>query len=89
MAQASRPSQKDFEFLEPFNDTRLVENELALTGSIAGVSLSTLLNLGIWWGVCKQRESSPGLQADTNSLVRTKQSWRTLKSIFVYIWLPW
>ena len=53
IAQASSPSQKDFEFLEPFNDTRLVENGLELTGSIAGVSLSTLLNLGIWWGVCR------------------------------------
>ena len=53
IAQASPPSQKDFKFLKPFNDTTLVENGLALTGSIAGVSLSTLLNVGIWWGVCR------------------------------------
>ena len=61
IAQASLPSQKDFEFLEPFNDTRLVENRLELTGSIAGVSLSTLLNLGIWWGVCKTAGIVSGL----------------------------
>ncbi|WP_252176164.1 hypothetical protein [Endozoicomonas sp. 4G] len=53
MAQASHLSQNDFDFLEPSNDTVLVENGVKLTGSIAGVSLSTLLNLGIWWGVCK------------------------------------
>ena len=53
ITQASLPSQKDFEFLEPFNDTTLVENGLELTGSIAGVSLSAVLNAGIWWGVCR------------------------------------
>ncbi|WOG27382.1 hypothetical protein [Endozoicomonas sp. 8E] len=52
-AQARPPSQSDFDFLEPFNDTALVANGLELTGSIAGFSLSTLLNIGIWWGVCK------------------------------------
>ena len=80
MAQASPPSQKDFEFLEPFNDTRLVENELALTGSIAGVSLSTLLNLGIWWGVCKTAGIVSGLASrhqlsgqDKTELENTKE----------------
>ena len=53
IAQASPPPQKDFEFLEPFNDTALVENGLELTGSIGGVALSALLNQGIWWGVCR------------------------------------
>ena len=33
MVQASSPSQKDFGFLEPFNDTSLVESGLGLTGS--------------------------------------------------------
>ncbi|WP_448217938.1 hypothetical protein [Endozoicomonas sp. 2B-B] len=56
-AQASPPSQNDFDFLKPFNDSALVENGLELTESIAGLSLSTLLNLGIWWGVCK----TPGI----------------------------
>ncbi len=53
MAQASPPLQSDFDFLKPFNNTALVENGSKLGESIAGVSLSTLLNLGIWWAVCK------------------------------------
>ncbi|WOG27812.1 hypothetical protein [Endozoicomonas sp. 8E] len=60
MAKASPPSQNDFDFLEPFNDTALVANGLELTESIAGLSLSTLLNLGIWWGVCKTAEIFSG-----------------------------
>ncbi|WP_306674615.1 MULTISPECIES: hypothetical protein [unclassified Endozoicomonas] len=61
MVQASSPSQSDFDFLEPINDTALVANGLEFTKSIAGVSLSTLLNLGIWWGVCKTAGIVSGL----------------------------
>ncbi|WP_252177554.1 hypothetical protein [Endozoicomonas sp. 4G] len=53
MAQAKPFSQSDLDFLKPFNDTALVANGLELTESIAGASLSTLLNFGVWWGVCK------------------------------------
>ncbi|WP_252176163.1 hypothetical protein [Endozoicomonas sp. 4G] len=79
MAQASHPSQNDFDFLEPFNDTALVENGLELTGSIAGVALSTLLNLGIWWAVCKAAGIVSGLsskydlaESDTKELGKLK-----------------
>ncbi|WP_422136409.1 hypothetical protein [Endozoicomonas sp. ALD040] len=65
--QASPPSQNDFDFLKPFNDSALVANGLELTESIAGVSLSTLLNLGIWWGVCKTAGIVTGL-SDTYDL---------------------
>ncbi|WP_306674525.1 hypothetical protein [Endozoicomonas sp. ISHI1] len=79
MAKASPPSQNDFDFLEPLNDTALVANGLELTGSIAGVSLSTLLNLGIWWGVCKTAGIVSGLssthdlaESDTKELEQMK-----------------
>ncbi|WP_257280651.1 hypothetical protein [Endozoicomonas sp. ISHI1] len=79
MAKASPPSQNDFDFLEPFNDTAPVANGLELTGSIAGVSLSTLLNLGIWWGVCKTAGIVSGLSgthdlaaSDTKELEQMK-----------------
>ncbi|WP_257280656.1 hypothetical protein [Endozoicomonas sp. ISHI1] len=79
MAQASLPSQNDFGFLEPFNDTALVTNGLELTESLAGVSLSTLLNLGIWWGVCKTAGIVSGLssthdlaESDTKELEKLK-----------------
>ncbi|WOG27815.1 hypothetical protein [Endozoicomonas sp. 8E] len=65
--EASPPSQKDFDFIKPFNDTTLVANGLELAGSIAGLSLSTLLNLGIWWGVCKTAGIVTGL-SDTYDL---------------------
>ncbi|WP_276576699.1 hypothetical protein [Endozoicomonas sp. 4G] len=78
-AQASHPSQNDFDFLEPFNDTALVENGLELTRSIAGVSLSSLLNMGIWWGVCKTAGILSGLsskhdlaESDTKELEKLK-----------------
>ncbi|WOG27813.1 hypothetical protein [Endozoicomonas sp. 8E] len=61
MAKASPFSKNDFDFLEPFNGTTLVANELELRESIAGLSLSTLLNLGIWWGVCKTAGIVSGL----------------------------
>ncbi|WOG27811.1 hypothetical protein [Endozoicomonas sp. 8E] len=61
MAKASLPSKNDFDFLEPFNGTTLVADELELRESIAGLSLSTLLNLGIWWGVCKTAGIVSGL----------------------------
>ncbi|WP_257280653.1 hypothetical protein [Endozoicomonas sp. ISHI1] len=66
MAQASLPSQNDFDFLEPFNDSALVANGLELTKSIAGVSLSALLNLGIWWGVCKTAGIVSGLSSTSD-----------------------
>ncbi|WP_257280701.1 hypothetical protein [Endozoicomonas sp. ISHI1] len=79
MAQASLTSKSDFDFLEPLNDTVLVANGLELTGSIAGVSLSTLLNLGIWWGVCKTAGVVSGLssthdlaESDTKELEHLK-----------------
>ncbi|WP_422473398.1 hypothetical protein [Endozoicomonas sp. ALB032] len=65
--QASPPSQNDFDFLKPLNDTALVANGLELTESIAGVSVSTLLNLGIWWAVCKTAGIVTGL-SDTYDL---------------------
>ena len=82
IAQASPPSQKDFEFLEPFNDTTLVENGLALTGSIAGVSLSTLLNQGIWWGVCEIEGMTFGLSKQYNLAGPEKQELENLKTDF-------
>ena len=58
MAQTNFTLQTYFEFPEPFNNyTAPVENWLELTESFAGISLTTLLNLGIWWGVCK----TPGI----------------------------
>ncbi|WOG27378.1 hypothetical protein [Endozoicomonas sp. 8E] len=79
MAQARSPSQNDFNYLETFNDTALVANGLELTGSIAAVSLSTLLNLGIWWGVCKTVGIVSGLsseydlaESDTKELEKLK-----------------
>ncbi|WOG27383.1 hypothetical protein [Endozoicomonas sp. 8E] len=78
-AQARPPSQNDFDFLRSFNDTALVANGLELTGSIAGVSLSTLLNMGIWWGVCKTAGIVTGLsstydlaESDTKELGKLK-----------------
>ncbi|WOG27816.1 hypothetical protein [Endozoicomonas sp. 8E] len=59
--EASPPSKNDFDFLEPLNDTTLVANGLELAGSVAGLSLSTLLNLGIWWGVCETAGIVSGL----------------------------
>ncbi|WP_448215624.1 hypothetical protein [Endozoicomonas sp. 2B-B] len=78
-AQASLPLKNDFDFLEPFNDTALVANGLELTVNIAGFSLSTLLNLGIWWGVCKTAGIVSGLsstydltESDTKELKKLK-----------------
>ncbi|WOG27379.1 hypothetical protein [Endozoicomonas sp. 8E] len=78
-AEASPPPQNDFDFLGPLNNTALVANGLELTGSIAGVSLSTLLNLGIWWGVCKTAGIVSGLsstydltESDTKELEKLK-----------------
>ena len=82
MAQASVLSQKEFEFLKPFNDTALVENGLKLTGSLAGISLSTLFNLGIWLGVCKIPEIVSGLSAKHNRNDVEKQELVTLKTDF-------
>ena len=61
MAQTNHTLQKVFEFPEPLNDTAPVENWLELTESLAGISLTTLLNLGIWWGVCKTAGIVSGL----------------------------
>ncbi|WP_252176166.1 hypothetical protein [Endozoicomonas sp. 4G] len=79
MAQASPPSQSDFDFLKPLNNTVLVENGLVLTERIAGVSLSTLLNLGVWWAVCKTAGTVAGLssaydlaESDTKELEKLK-----------------
>ncbi|WP_422473400.1 hypothetical protein [Endozoicomonas sp. ALB032] len=57
---ASLPAKNDFDFLKHFNGTALVENGLELKQSITGISLSTLLNLGIWWGVCKTAQIVSG-----------------------------
>ncbi|WP_448215358.1 hypothetical protein [Endozoicomonas sp. 2B-B] len=79
MAKASPPSKNDFDFLEPFNDTALVANGFELRESIAGLSLSTLLNMGIWWGVCKTVGRVSGLsrtydlaETDTKELEELK-----------------
>ncbi|WP_422411437.1 MULTISPECIES: hypothetical protein [unclassified Endozoicomonas] len=69
-AQASPPSQNDFDFLKPLNDNALVANGLELTESIAGVSLSTLLNVGIWWSVCKRAGIAFG-HSSTHSLTES------------------
>ncbi|WP_257280334.1 hypothetical protein [Endozoicomonas sp. ISHI1] len=69
-AQASLPPQNDFDFLEPFNNNALVANGPELTKSIAGLSVSTLLNLGIWWGVCKTAGTVTGL-SNTDNLAET------------------
>ncbi|WP_422411236.1 MULTISPECIES: hypothetical protein [unclassified Endozoicomonas] len=69
-AQASLPSKNDFDFLEPFNDNALFASGLELTKSIAGLSLSTLMNLGIWWGVCKTAGMVTGLTR-THNLTET------------------
>ncbi|WP_252177553.1 hypothetical protein [Endozoicomonas sp. 4G] len=78
-AQASPPSQNDFDFIKPFNHTALVANEFELTESIAGLSVSTLLNLGIWWGICKTAGVASGLSrthdlaaSDTKELEKLK-----------------
>ncbi len=78
-AQASLPLKNDFDFLGPLNNTALVANGLELTASIAGVSLSTLLNVGIWWGVCKTAGIVSGLsstydltESDTKELEKLK-----------------
>ncbi len=78
-AQASLPLKNDFDFLGPLNNTALVANGLELTASIAGVSLSTLLNVGIWWGVCKTVGIVSGLSStydlaepDTKELEKLK-----------------
>ncbi|WOG27810.1 hypothetical protein [Endozoicomonas sp. 8E] len=77
--QASPSSKNDFDFLEPFNNTALVANGRELAESIDELSRSTLLNLGIWWGVCKTAGKVSGLsgihdlaEADTNELEKLK-----------------
>ncbi|WP_422452250.1 hypothetical protein [Endozoicomonas sp. ALC066] len=70
MAKATPSSKNDFDFLEPFNDSALVANGLELRESIAGLSLSTLLNMGIWWGVCKTAGIVSGLSS-THNLAET------------------
>ncbi|WP_257287189.1 hypothetical protein, partial [Endozoicomonas sp. SESOKO2] len=82
MAKASPPSQNDFDFLEPLNDTALVANGLELTGSIAGVSLSTLLNLGIWWGVCKTAGIVSGLSGTYDLAVSDTKELEQMKTDF-------
>ncbi|WP_422139593.1 hypothetical protein [Endozoicomonas sp. ALC020] len=82
MAKASPPSQNDFDFLKPFNDTALVENGLELTQSIAGVSLSTLLNLGIWWGVCKTAEIVSGTSGEYDLAALDTKELEKLKTDF-------
>ncbi|WP_448215356.1 hypothetical protein [Endozoicomonas sp. 2B-B] len=75
--EARPPSQNDFDFIKPLNDTTLVANGFELRESIAGLSLSTLLNMGIWWGVCKTAGIVSGLSsthnlAETNTKEREK-----------------
>ena len=58
MTKASTPTQADFEFLKiPLESTTMVDNGWVLAESISVVSISTLINTGIWWGVCK----APGI----------------------------
>ncbi|WP_257291890.1 hypothetical protein, partial [Endozoicomonas sp. ONNA1] len=87
-AQASPTSQNDFDFLEPFNDTALVANGLELTGSIAGVSLSTLLNLGVWWGVCKTAGIFSGLSRTYDLAESDTKELEALKTDFCWQLAP-
>ncbi|WP_252177551.1 hypothetical protein [Endozoicomonas sp. 4G] len=81
-AQASPTPQNDFDFLEPLNDTALVANGLKLTGSIAGVSLSTLLSFGMWWGVCKTAGIVSGLSRTYDLAESDTQELEALKTDF-------
>ncbi|WP_422473386.1 hypothetical protein [Endozoicomonas sp. ALB032] len=81
-AQAGPPSKNDFDFLEPFNDSALVANGLELAESIAGVSLSTLLNLGIWWGVCKTAGIVSGLSGKYDLAASDTKELEELKADF-------
>ncbi|WP_257253688.1 MULTISPECIES: hypothetical protein [unclassified Endozoicomonas] len=82
MAQASPPSKKDFDFLEPLNDSVLVANGLELTESLAGVSLSTLLNLGVWWGICKTAGIVSGLSSTYDLAASDTKELEPLKTDF-------
>ncbi|UYM14889.1 hypothetical protein [Endozoicomonas euniceicola] len=51
--------QNQFEFLKiPLENATLIENELTMLKSTAGVSISMILNTGIWWGCAKRRDLS-------------------------------
>ncbi|WP_252177552.1 hypothetical protein [Endozoicomonas sp. 4G] len=88
MAQASRPSQNDFDFLKPFNDSALVANGLELTESIAGLSLSILLNQGIWWGVCKTAGVVSGLSRTHDLAASDTKELEELKTDFCLQLVP-
>ena len=58
MVKADDSGQSNFDFLKtPLENATMVENGLALAINAGGVSLSTLINTGLWWGVCK----TPGI----------------------------
>ncbi|WP_257280336.1 hypothetical protein [Endozoicomonas sp. ISHI1] len=86
--RASPPSQNDFDFIKPFNDTALVANGLELAGGIAGVSVSTLLNLGIWWGVCKTAGIVTGLSETYGLAASDTKELEELKTDFCWQLAP-
>ncbi|WP_187300064.1 hypothetical protein [Endozoicomonas montiporae] len=58
LARGDLSKQDDFTFLEYYKkNTTAVESGLELLDSVAGVSLSTLVSMGIWHGVCQ----TPGI----------------------------
>ncbi|WP_276576711.1 hypothetical protein [Endozoicomonas sp. 4G] len=81
-AKASPPSQNDFDFIKPFNDSALVANGLELAGSVAGVSVSTLLNLGVWWAVCKTTGIVTGLSGTYDLAASDTKELEELKTDF-------
>ena len=70
-------TQKDFAFLKDYkNASSMVESDLAWLESTTGFSLSILVNLGFWYGVCKTLAIVSGLASSE------KKGLTTLKTDF-------
>jgi hypothetical protein len=61
LVKATQPTQEDFAFLDHYNNASVVESGMELLASAVGVSITTLVNQGLWYGVCKTPEIISGL----------------------------
>ena len=56
IARADIPSKEQFDFLTHYQNTPFVESPLELTKSTTELLLSTLMNTGVWYLICKSPE---------------------------------
>ena len=82
IARAGIPSKEQFDFLTHYQNTSLVESALELTKSATELSLSTLMNTGVWYLVCKSPEFASGIAQHFGLEGSEKDQFKTIKADF-------